>query len=122
VVRLSLRVRSMPWEWAAARVMERMVDSGSDREIDGILEPVPVSLGRCWTPVGWARGLRVVWAAMVSRLLIMSFHRKLMEELHTDSIGGGHEASYGARSRARERAYSNKSNDRKEIPRGQETV
>jgi hypothetical protein len=31
----------------------------------------------------------------------------LMEELHTDSIDGGHEASYGARSRARERAYSN---------------
>jgi hypothetical protein len=30
-----------------------------------------------------------------------------MEELHTDSIDGGHEASYGARSRARERAYSN---------------
>jgi hypothetical protein len=24
-----------------------------------------------------------------------------MEELHTDSIDGGHEASYGARSRAR---------------------
>jgi NADPH:quinone reductase-like Zn-dependent oxidoreductase len=33
----------------------------------------------------------------------------MMEELHTDSIDGGHEASYGARSRARERAYSNKS-------------
>jgi hypothetical protein len=32
-----------------------------------------------------------------------------MEELHTDSIDGGHEASYGARSRARERAYSNNS-------------
>jgi hypothetical protein len=31
----------------------------------------------------------------------------LTEELHTDSIDGGHEASYGARSRARERAYSN---------------
>ena len=31
----------------------------------------------------------------------------LMEKLHTDSINGGHEASYGARSRARERAYSN---------------
>jgi hypothetical protein len=31
----------------------------------------------------------------------------MMEELHTDSIDGGHEASYGARSRARERAYSN---------------
>jgi hypothetical protein len=31
-----------------------------------------------------------------------------MEELHTDSIDGGHEASYGDRSRARERAYSNK--------------
>jgi hypothetical protein len=30
-----------------------------------------------------------------------------MEELHTDSIDGGHEASYGARSRARERVYSN---------------
>jgi hypothetical protein len=30
-----------------------------------------------------------------------------MEELHTDSIDGGHEASYGARSRTRERAYSN---------------
>jgi hypothetical protein len=30
-----------------------------------------------------------------------------MEELHTDSIDGGHEASYGARSRAGERAYSN---------------
>jgi hypothetical protein len=30
-----------------------------------------------------------------------------MEELHTDSIDGGHEASYRARSRARERAYSN---------------
>ena len=29
-----------------------------------------------------------------------------MEELHPDSIDGGHEASYGARSRARERAYS----------------
>jgi hypothetical protein len=31
----------------------------------------------------------------------------LMEELHTDSIDGCHEGSYGARSRARERAYSN---------------
>jgi hypothetical protein len=31
-----------------------------------------------------------------------------MEELHADSIDGGHEASYGARSRARERAYSNR--------------
>jgi hypothetical protein len=31
-----------------------------------------------------------------------------MEELHTDSIDGGHEANYGARSRARERTYSNK--------------
>jgi hypothetical protein len=31
-----------------------------------------------------------------------------MEELHINSINGGHEASYGARSRARERAYSNK--------------
>jgi hypothetical protein len=31
----------------------------------------------------------------------------LMEELHTDSLDGRHEASYGARSRARERAYSN---------------
>jgi hypothetical protein len=31
----------------------------------------------------------------------------MMEELHTDSIDEGHEASYGARSRARERAYSN---------------
>jgi hypothetical protein len=30
-------------------------------------------------------------------------HLKLMEELHTDSIDGGHEANYGARSRARER-------------------
>jgi hypothetical protein len=30
-----------------------------------------------------------------------------MEELHTDSIDVGHEASYGARSRARQRAYSN---------------
>jgi hypothetical protein len=36
----------------------------------------------------------------------------MMEELHTDSIDGGHEASYGARSRARERAYSNKYNAR----------
>jgi hypothetical protein len=27
-----------------------------------------------------------------------------MEELHADSIDGGHEASYGARSRAREGA------------------
>ena len=26
---------------------------------------------------------------------------KVMEELHADSIDGGHEASYGARSRAR---------------------
>jgi hypothetical protein len=32
-----------------------------------------------------------------------------MEELHIDSIDGGHEASYRARSRARERAYSNNS-------------
>ena len=31
-----------------------------------------------------------------------------MEKLHTDSIDGGSEASYGARSRARERVYSNK--------------
>jgi hypothetical protein len=31
-----------------------------------------------------------------------------MKELHTNSIDGGHEANYGARSRARERAYSNK--------------
>jgi hypothetical protein len=32
----------------------------------------------------------------------------MMEELHTCSIDGGHEACYGARSHARERAYSNK--------------
>jgi hypothetical protein len=31
----------------------------------------------------------------------------VIEELHTESIDGGHEANYGARSRARERAYSN---------------
>jgi hypothetical protein len=37
----------------------------------------------------------------------------MMEELHTDSIDGGHEASYGARSRARERAYSNNKNSEK---------
>jgi hypothetical protein len=30
-----------------------------------------------------------------------------MEELHTESIDGGHGANHGARSRARERAYSN---------------
>jgi hypothetical protein len=35
---------------------------------------------------------------------------KLMEELHTNSIDGGHEGQLWARSRARERAYSNKSN------------
>jgi hypothetical protein len=32
----------------------------------------------------------------------------LMEELHADSIDGGHEGQLWARSRARERAYSNK--------------
>jgi hypothetical protein len=31
----------------------------------------------------------------------------MMEELHTDSIDGGHEGQLWARSRARERAYSN---------------
>jgi hypothetical protein len=31
-----------------------------------------------------------------------------MEELHTDSIDGGHEGQLWARSRAGERAYSNK--------------
>jgi hypothetical protein len=31
-----------------------------------------------------------------------------MEELHADSIDGGHEGQLWARSRARERAYSNK--------------
>jgi hypothetical protein len=31
-----------------------------------------------------------------------------MEELHTDSIDGGHEGQLWARSRARERAYSKK--------------
>jgi hypothetical protein len=31
-----------------------------------------------------------------------------MEELHTDSINGGHEGQLWARSRARERAYSNR--------------
>jgi hypothetical protein len=30
-----------------------------------------------------------------------------MEELHTDHIDGGHEGQLWARSRARERAYSN---------------
>jgi hypothetical protein len=30
-----------------------------------------------------------------------------MEELHIDSIDGGHEGQLWARSRARERAYSN---------------
>jgi hypothetical protein len=30
-----------------------------------------------------------------------------MEELHTDNIDGGHEGQLWARSRARERAYSN---------------
>jgi hypothetical protein len=32
----------------------------------------------------------------------------MMEELHTDSIDGGHEGQLWARSRARERAYSNR--------------
>jgi hypothetical protein len=32
---------------------------------------------------------------------------QMMEELHTDSIDGGHEGQLWARSRARERAYSN---------------
>ena len=32
-----------------------------------------------------------------------------MEELHIDSINGGHEGQLWARSRARERAYSNSS-------------
>jgi hypothetical protein len=40
-----------------------------------------------------------------------------MEELHTDSIDGGHEASYRARSRARERAYSNTHTMRSFLPR-----
>jgi hypothetical protein len=31
----------------------------------------------------------------------------MMEELHTDSIDGGHEGQLWARSRARKRAYSN---------------
>jgi hypothetical protein len=35
-----------------------------------------------------------------------------MEELHTDSIDGGHEGQLWARSRARERAYSNTCNMR----------
>jgi hypothetical protein len=30
----------------------------------------------------------------------------MIEELHTDNINEGHETIYGARSRARERAYS----------------
>jgi hypothetical protein len=34
----------------------------------------------------------------------------MMEELHTDSIDGGHEGQLWARSRARERAYSNNLN------------
>ena len=33
--------------------------------------------------------------------------QSLMEELHPDSIDGGHEGQLWARSRARERAYSN---------------
>jgi hypothetical protein len=37
-----------------------------------------------------------------------------MEELHTDSIDGGHEGQLWARSRARERAYSNTPNDKSE--------
>jgi hypothetical protein len=36
--------------------------------------------------------------------------RRVMEELHTDSIDGGHEGQLWARSRARERAYSNTNN------------
>jgi hypothetical protein len=42
-----------------------------------------------------------------------------MEELHTDSIDGGHEGQLWARSRARERAYSNNCREDfkgKEIP------
>jgi hypothetical protein len=31
----------------------------------------------------------------------------MMEELHTDSIDGGHEGQLWARSRVRKRAYSN---------------
>jgi hypothetical protein len=34
-------------------------------------------------------------------------YNRVMEELHTDSIDGGHEGQLWARSRARERAYSN---------------
>jgi hypothetical protein len=37
---------------------------------------------------------------------------KMMEELHTDSIDGGHEGQLWARSRARERAYSNTKSSR----------
>jgi hypothetical protein len=44
-------------------------------------------------------------------ILVLSFSLRvfydLMEELHTDSIDGGHEGQLWARSRARERAYSN---------------
>jgi hypothetical protein len=47
-------------------------------------------------------------ALLILLNIIHGHTRRVMEELHTDSIDGGHEASYGARSRARERAYSNK--------------
>ena len=63
----------------------------------------------CWSaPSPW----HVTWpiyglAAPINTIRVQLLHQLLMEELHTDSIDGGHEASYGARSRARERAYSN---------------
>jgi hypothetical protein len=50
----------------------------------------------------------IITLNLIEIFIIYSFiYLFVMEELHTDSIDGGHEGQLWARSRVRERAYSN---------------
>jgi hypothetical protein len=51
--------------------------------------------------------LHPLWKLQSTKIWRFPSKELLMEELHTDSIDGGHEGQLWARSRARERAYSN---------------
>jgi hypothetical protein len=86
-----------------------------DKKLTGIRTNVARSSTKRSPTKAKARGEDMVdiseWALKACRRNLLSrgvcHYHYLMEELHIDSIDGGHEANYGARSRARERACSN---------------
>jgi hypothetical protein len=68
--------------------------------------PMRIAAANCAYSIPLNRLLRKVWMAGCHNDVALS-GTGMMEELHTDSIDGGHEGQLWARSRARERAYSN---------------